>query len=90
MFQNEITLLLGVGVAGFIFLNWALLRRLPRFPLLLAAYFFLVSAWATANAEALLWPDAFRLISHLCTLGSSVLMALWCWSALRLQRGARP
>lgn len=90
MFQNEITLLLGIGVAAFIFLNWALLKRLPRFPLLLAAYFLLVSAWATANAESLLLADTFRLINHLCYLGSSVLMAFWCWLALCSQRGARP
>ncbi len=89
--QNELmTLLFGVVGAAFMLLNWALLRRLPRPSLLSAAYLLLVGAWAAANAGNLLWASALGLLEHCCYLASSVLLALWCWTALRAPQGARP
>ena len=94
VFQNEIirvlTLLFGAAVVVFLFLNWALLKRLPRLPLLLAAYLLLLTAWAAMNAEDLPWADGLKLLEHVAYLVSSALMAVWCWTALCSQRGAQP
>jgi uncharacterized membrane protein len=89
--QNELmTLLFGIAGAVFIFRNRQLSAHLPRFSFLVTAYLLLVVAWAAACGEGLPWADAFLLLEHCCYLASSVLMAVWCWSALRPQREAGP
>jgi hypothetical protein len=94
VFQNEILGLLslsfGAAVVVFVFLNWSLLKRLPRFPLLLAAYLLLLTASTAAYAAGFLRADAFRLLGHVAYLVSSLLMAVWCWTALCRSRGAQP
>lgn len=85
-----LTLLFGVLGTVFILLNRPLLARLPRRALLVAAYLLLVVAWATACVDGAAREPVPGLVERLCWLGSAVLLAVWCWTALRARPGAEP
>ncbi len=81
-----VTLLFGVLGAVFILFNRLLLARLPRSALLVTAYLLLLTGWAVACVDR----TAPGLVERCCWLGSSVLVAVWCWTALRGRAEAKP
>ncbi len=78
--QSElITLLVGVGVAIYVLLNFRRLSRIPRFSTLLIAYISLLAAWALTVLEGFFLGDLLNILEHASYAVSSVTTTLWCW-----------
>lgn len=84
MHEHEIlTFLLASLVLLFIAIYRKDVRQLPGSRWLVAAYLSLWFAWAATNLEHLLFPVFFNSVEHLAYLTNSLLLAGWCWYAVR-------
>lgn len=81
--QNElITLLVGVGVALFIYLNRRRIAQIPEYRWLIISYSALFLGWIFTIVESFILADTMNILEHTCYLSSSLAAAVWCWIAL--------
>jgi hypothetical protein len=81
---NEIVMaLLATGVLVLVLSNTAHLRRLPRWPLLIAAFLCFAAACVLTVLETFLLETALNTAEHLAYAVSAVLTALWCRAIFR-------
>ncbi|MGD2175203.1 MAG: hypothetical protein PVJ27_07355 [Candidatus Brocadiaceae bacterium] len=82
-FQSELfAFLLGLGVAAFILSNHRRLEQLPRWRVLLSAFYLLFTGWAASLAEHYCTPVFWNTVEHCCYAASSFSLAAWCWACL--------
>jgi len=80
IFENEVVMLsLGVGVLIFILGNWARLKRLTAYRILLAAFCLMLAGWVLTVLEGFFYEWLLNFFEHLCYAVSSLLVAVWCW-----------
>jgi hypothetical protein len=79
--REIIVLVLGLIVAGFAVANLAKLRRLPRWPLPMAAAALLLLGWTCSILETWFAPVALNVAEHAAYVAHSVLMLLWAYTA---------
>ncbi len=78
--ENEIlTLLLGIGVLVFIWVNLSELKQFKASKFLMSGYLISFLAWILTNFEVLYWPQILNMMEHICYSFGSVLIAAWCW-----------
>ena len=88
MFQeNEIVMvILGSGILLFIYSNRHPLKRIPSWGTLLSSFFVLYFGWLLTIMESLFFGDLLNLLEHISYATSSILLAIWCWQALHVNK----
>jgi hypothetical protein len=88
MFQeNEVVMvILGFGTLLFIFSNRHQLKRLPSSATLLSSFFVLCLGWILTVLESFFFGDVLNLLEHASYAASSILLAIWCWQVLHVNR----
>ena len=77
---NEvIALIVAIGVTLFLLQNRRQLRALPRRWLFYTAFGVAVGGKVLTVAEDYLFGDILNLLEHFCFVGSTILLAVWCW-----------
>lgn len=80
--ENEIIMLiLSVGTLIAIKANSHRMINLPRPSLLISSFVFFTMAAVFTNLESFLWPDLLNIVEHFCILVSTILLAVWTYSA---------
>ena len=74
-----ITLVLGLGVLIFIFLNRLELKQLPASRILIAAFSMFLAGWSLAIIENFFLPDFLNYLEHASHTIGSILTGFWCW-----------
>jgi hypothetical protein len=88
--ENEVVMLLiGVGVLFLILGNRFSLKRLPASKILFAGFYVLLAGWVLTVLEGFLWKGLLNYLEHLCYAGSSLLMAVWCWTVFGGKKEAK-
>lgn len=78
--ENEIlSLLLFVGILGFLVWNGRKLRQLPASSTLIAAFSVLLMGRILTVLEGFFWKDLLNVVEHVCYAGSALLVAVWFW-----------
>ncbi len=81
--ENELVMLLmGIGVAIFILLNYRRLTRFPFIKILLAGFCALGAGWLLTILENFFWGDVLNFLEHTCNAAGAILTAVWIWMAL--------
>jgi len=82
--ENEIVmLLLGVGVLILVLANRIRLKRVPESKILIAGFYILLAGWAMTVLEGFFWENLLNYLEHICYVGSSLLVVIWCWKVFR-------
>ncbi|MDO9462769.1 MAG: hypothetical protein Q7J61_03075 [Deltaproteobacteria bacterium] len=82
--ENEVvTLLLGVGVLVFVIANRLQLQRLPGSRILISGFYVYLGGRILTVLEGFFWGEFLNFLEHLCSAGSNVLVAIWCWRVFR-------
>jgi flagellar biosynthesis protein FliQ len=80
MQENEIVaFVLGVGVLIFGCVNYSRLKLMPKYGILIVAFFVALAGSFLTNIESFFWNDLFQVLEHVCYAGTSILLAVWCW-----------
>lgn len=79
--REIVVLVLGLIVAGFAVANLHKLRRLPRWPLPMAAAALLLIGWACSILETWFAPVALNVAEHAAYVAHSVLMLAWAYTS---------
>jgi hypothetical protein len=89
--QGEIIVLL-VGLIALIFIlsNRRRLKGMPAVKLLISGFVILLGGWIFTVVEGLVWYNILNVIEHICYVGSSVMIALWCWKMFGKNRREQP
>lgn len=74
-----ITLIGGLVVFGFIFLNRVMLARLPRSTLLISAYIVYLMGWVMNVVESYIFPVINNIFEHALYAIGSILLCAWCY-----------
>jgi len=78
--ENEIVMMfLGMGVFIFVLADHARLKLIPFSRILIASFSVLFMGWILTILEGFFRGSTLNLFEHLCYLGSSVLLLIWCW-----------
>lgn len=78
--ENEVILLiLGIGVLIFIVGNRFRLKKLPASKILISGFLSFFTGWILTVLEGFLWGKFLNFMEHICFIGGSVLVAVWCW-----------
>lgn len=78
--ENEIIMmLLGMGVFIFVLADHARLKSIPFSRILIASFLVLFMGWILTILEGFFLGPVLNLFEHLCYLGSSALLLMWCW-----------
>ncbi|TFF99866.1 MAG: hypothetical protein EU541_03815 [Promethearchaeota archaeon] len=76
--ENEvITLLLGIGTLTFVILNYAKLKELPNFQILITSFIIFLVGWNFTVFEGYFFPNLFNILEHICYLIGSILILFW-------------
>jgi len=93
--ENEIIMLvLGAGVLVFVLLNYAHLKRIPWFGVLLGAYSLIVVGWAMTVleglfTEGLFWNSSVNFLEHAFYAAGGIVVCVWCWGGFGKIREGR-
>ena len=88
--QNEVlTLLVGMGVAFFIWFNRHRIIQIPGSSWLLFSFSALLTGWTITLVEGFVLPDLMNALEHICYMASSIAAAVWCWVVLVKGEGAQ-
>jgi hypothetical protein len=78
--ENELILLmLGIGVLFFIVGNHSQVKKFPEYKVLIAGFFAFLTGWLLTVLEGFFWEKLLNFMEHICYIGGSVLVAIWCW-----------
>jgi len=79
MIQEEelITFILCLGALSFFIINYAKLKSLPGFRMIIISFTLFTMGWYFTVIEGIIFEEVFNLIEHLCYICSSITMFIW-------------
>lgn len=78
--ENELVMLIiGIGVLVFIAGNYSRFKKLPESKILIAGFLSLFTGWVLTVLEGFFWEEFLNFMQHICYIGGSVLVSIWCW-----------
>jgi hypothetical protein len=82
--ENEVVMFfLGLGVLFFLMFNLGQIKRITGWRILMGAFYLLLGGWFLTVIEHVAFADASNFLEHVCYLGSSILIAVWCRKVFR-------
>jgi len=78
--ENELVMLIiAIGVLVFVVGNFSRLKMFPALKILIAGFVMFFTGWIFTVLEGFFWNMFLNFMEHICYIGGSILVAVWCW-----------